>query len=381
MAGRETIRLLVADASPVSRFVLKRCLAKMGGVEVVGEARDGREALEKTAELHPDVVALDVAVPRMRGVETLREMRRRFPDVPVIVLAGAGTEGAARALDALEDGAFEFVLKPGHGPGGERRLIELLRPRLIEAARRARGRPARTTPRSTAAPRPALRAAAAAPSGAAPDAPPDVVAIGSSTGGPGALHAVLRGLSADFPLPIVITQHMPAGFLVSLAGRLTRETPIEVRVAEDGMPLAPGKALLAPGGRHMHVVRRRGALAARLDDGPSEHHCKPAVDPMFRSLAALAPGVRTLAVVLTGMGEDGAAGALAIREAGGHVIAQDEATSAVWGMPGATVKRGAADRVLPLGEIAPAILAAARGSAGRRERPAGTEGRDAITAV
>ncbi len=381
MAGRETIRLLIADDSPVFRFVLKKCVAQMGDVEVVGEARDGVEALEKMAELHPDVVTLDMTMPRMNGMETLKAMRRRFPGIPAIVLTSPDEEEANLTLEALENGAFEFVLKPGHGPGGERRLIELLHPRLVEAARRARGRPARTTPRSTAVPRPASRAAAAAPSAATPPAPPDVVAIGSSTGGPGALHAVLRGLSADFPLPIVITQHMPAGFLVSLAGRLTRETPIEVRVAEDGMPLAPGKALLAPGGRHMHVVRRRGALAARLDDGPSEHHCKPAVDPMFRSLAALAPGVRTLAVVLTGMGEDGAAGALAIREAGGHVIAQDEATSAVWGMPGGTVKRGAADRVLPLGEIAPAILAAARGSAGRRERPAGTEGRDAITAV
>jgi len=190
------------------------------------------------------------------------------------------------------------------------------------------------------------------------------------------LHALLDGLPPDFPLPVVITQHMPANFILSLAERLTRETPIATRVAEDGMALAPGRALLAPGGYHMEIVRQGGGLACRLSDAPAEHHCKPAVDPMFRSLAALAPAVRTLAVVLTGMGADGADGALAIRGAGGHVIAQNEASSVVWGMPGATVKRGAAHDVLPLDGIATAILSVTGLPAGRA-----TETRHANAAV
>lgn len=366
------IRLLIADDSPVFRFYLKKCVAKMDGVEVAGEARDGVEALEQMAALRPDVVTLDMTMPRMNGMDTLKEMQRRFPNIPAIVLTSADEEEANLTLEALENGAFEFVLKPGHGPDGERRLIELLHPRLIEAARQSRagagdragaGAARRRPAAPGATPKPAPRAAnpprRAAPSASQPAGRPGILAIGSSTGGPTALHRVLAGLPAGFPLPIVLTQHMPANFLVSLAERLTRETPIETRVAEDGMPLAPGRALLAPGGRHMEIARQGGALVCQLNDGPSEHHCKPAVDPMFRSLAALAPRLSTLAVVLTGMGADGAAGALAIREAGGQVIAQDEATSVVWGMPGATVKLGAAHQVLPLEAIAPAILEAA----------------------
>ncbi len=372
------IRVLIADDSPVFRHFLKKCLAKMGDVEVAGEARDGAQALERMGELRPDVVTLDMTMPRMNGMETLKAMRSRFPDIPAIVLTSADEDEAALTMEALEAGAFEFVLKPGHGESGERRLIELLHPRLREAAKvaRARGVSARRMPRQ--------RPASARPQAAAPKPPsgfrPDILAIGASTGGPSALHTLLSALPEDFPLPVVLTQHMPANFLVSLAERLDRETRLSACVAEDGMPLEAGRIHIAPGGRHLEIVRTAAGLACRLSDAPSEHHCKPAVDPMFRSLAALS-GLKVLAVVLTGMGADGAAGALTIREAGGHVIAQDEASSVVWGMPGATVKLGAAHEVLPLADIAPTITAICVSNAPRRPPTRGKGGHHASAAV
>ena len=185
---------------------------------------------------------------------------------------------------------------------------------------------------------------------------PDVVAIGSSTGGPAALHAVLSALPGSFGTPVVLTQHMPKPFLQSLAERLERETALHCRLASDGLILKAGNIYIAPGDTHLELDRLGMNLACHLVDAPPVHHCRPAVDPMFFSLAKLAPRIRTLAVVLTGMGEDGAAGAKAIGDARGYVITQDQKSSVVWGMPGATVKCGAANDVLPLDAIAPAII-------------------------
>jgi len=209
------IRVLIADDSPVFRHFLKKCLAKMGDVEAVGEARDGAQALERMAELRPDVVTLDMTMPRMNGMDTLKAMQQRFPDIPAIVLTAPNEKEAALTMEALEAGAFEFVLKPGHGESGERRLIELLHPRLREAAKvaRARGASSRRIPRQQPASARSQTGAPRPPSGFRPD----VLAIGASTGGPGALHALLSALPADFPLPVALTQHMPANFLVSLA--------------------------------------------------------------------------------------------------------------------------------------------------------------------
>jgi len=375
MAGEaSSIRVLIADDSPVFRHFLKKCLAKMDDVEVVGEARDGVQVLECMAELRPDVLTLDLTMPRMNGTETLKAMRQRFPDIPAIVLTAADEEEANLTIEALEHGAFEFVFKPGLGTGGERRLIELLHPLLREAAQKARNRATPTMARRALfpAPKPARILPAQAKR-------PDILAIGSSTGGPSALNTLLGALPAYFPLPIVLTQHMPAHFLVSLAERLERETPLSAVVAEEGMPLAPGRIHIAPGGRHLEIVSGAAGLVCRLSDAPSEHHCKPAVDPMFRSLARL-PGLRVLAVVLTGMGADGAEGALAINKAGGCVIAQDEATSVVWGMPGATVQLGAAHEVLSLNAIAPAIMAVC-GRGGPNVCATGHGGRHASAAV
>jgi len=341
------IRLLIADDSPVFRHFLRKCVARMQGVEVAGEARHGEDALLKIAELKPDVMTLDMTMPRMDGMQVLHTMKRDYPDLPAIVLTSGNESEAALTVEALDAGAFDFILKPHVADGDpEAFLIEALYPRIKAAYK---------PPRRSAANPTAMHVMRSTVSSAA--ARPDLVAIGSSTGGPQALHAVLGALPVDFPVPVVLTQHMPKLFMQPLADRLEKETALSCCLAEEGMKLARGYIYVAPGEHHLELMREGMDIVCRLSDAPPVHHCRPAVDPMFYSLAALAPRVNTLAVVLTGMGEDGAAGAKAIAGKRGHVIAQDEKSSVVWGMPGATVKCGAAHEVLPLDQIAAAIIA------------------------
>jgi len=342
------IRLLIADDSPVFRHFLRKCVAGMEGVEVAGEARHGEDALARIAELKPDVMTLDMTMPRMNGMQVLHTLRKDFPDLPAIVLTSGNESEAERTVEALDAGAFDFILKPQLSDGDPVAfLIDALYPRIMAACKSRRRRPL-----ATVSPKPALRSSGSSAAGR-----PDLVAIGSSTGGPAALHAVLGSLPDNFPVPVVVTQHMPKLFLQPLADRLEKETALSCHLAVDGMTLERGHIYVAPGESHLELQREGVEIVCRLSAAPPVHHCRPAVDPMFYSLAALAPRLNTLAVVLTGMGEDGAAGAKAIAEKRGHVIAQDEKTSVVWGMPGATVRCGAAHEVLPLEQISAAIMA------------------------
>jgi two-component system chemotaxis response regulator CheB len=251
-------------------------------------------------------------------------------------------------VQALKAGAFDFIVKPQASDANPMESIQQsLRARLNEL--RPGLAPQKQAVNASVTP-------AAAPLMSPRNARPDILAIGASTGGPAALHTVLAALPANLPVPVIVVQHMPDLFIRSLAARLDKDTLPTCSVAQDGEPLKPGHVYFAPGDRHLQVHHDHGRLSAHLDDSPPLHFCRPAVDASFLSLAILAPTVQTLAVILTGMGKDGAAGALELARHGAFVMAQDKATSTVWGMPGAAVAVGAAHRVLPLTEIAGVIM-------------------------
>jgi len=340
------LRALIVDDSVVFRSFMRQCLNAIEGVDVVGTASDGRMALRQIEQLKPDVVTLDMEMPQMSGIEVLKALQNKAPDSKVIVVSCATETDAERTIEALESGACDFIIKPSASSiNAKDELIKHLSRRLFTAqsvGRVIRGKRM-------------IRQTQAASFKKPLSFRPDVIAIGSSTGGPAALSTLFSALPANIPVPLTITQHMPKLFVQSLASRLNKESKLSVLVAEDGMALKPGHVYVAPGEIHMEVVRKGIGLAIKLVDGPKLHHCKPAVDRTFYALARLSPVVKTLAVVLTGMGADGADGAKKIGEAKGYVIAQDEASSAVWGMPGSTVKAGAANDVLPLDHIAGAL--------------------------
>ena len=349
---RRIIRTLIVDDSVVFRSFIRRCLGNIDGVEVVGTAGNGKLALSKIVQLKPDLVTLDMNMPLMCGIDVLKELQSVSPDTKVIVVSCETETDAEKTIEALESGACDFIIKPKAAEGdAEAKLTRMLRQRVHVA---------RSVAKVVGGKRLVRRAKATAVR-TPTSFRPDIIAIGSSTGGPAALSTVISALPATMSVPITITQHMPKLFVQSLASRLDKESELRCLVAEDGMPLEKGHVYLAPGEIHMEVVRRGVGLAVQLVDGPKLHHCKPAVDRTFYSLAKLAPFVKTLAVVLTGMGADGADGSSKISREKGHVIAQDEASSAVWGMPGATVKLGAANDVLPLGDIAGALIQFAGG--------------------
>jgi len=377
-------RVLVVDDSVVFRNFLRGCLNDLGNIEVVGVARDGIDALEKISALKPEVVTLDMEMPRMNGMEVLAKLGGNDDNLEVIVVTGTNSNDAERTVKALEAGAFDFIVKPTSSDRNpSETLKKLLEQKIGLAIKKVRlssrrsGAARVVAPKVAPTPRAPTRIEAQRQKMAAQKASvsssvagvtagknrtrtlrarPDIVAIGSSTGGPKALHELFTELSGEVPVPLVLTQHMPKLFLVSLAKRINDSCHLGCVIAEDGMPLKSGVIHVAPGEVHMEIVRGGGGFQAKLVDGPKVHHCKPAVDPMFFSLAKLAPQVKTLSVVLTGMGSDGARGALEIGSGGGHVIVQDEKTSVVWGMPGATVKLGAAHEVQPLNLIDEAIM-------------------------
>jgi len=379
-------RVLVVDDSVVFRNFLRGCLNTMGGVDVVGIARDGVDALEKIKSLQPEVITLDMEMPRMNGMEVLAKLGGSDDNIEVIVVTGSNSNDAERTVKALEAGAFDFIVKPTSSDRNPSEMLTKLLNEKIDLAvkkvrltsRRSGSASSAVEPKPPSARRAPTRIArqrekvAAQQSTASMPLPagviagksrtktlrgrPDIVAIGSSTGGPKALHELFSVLSGKLPVPLVLTQHMPKLFLVSLAKRINDSSQLGCVIAEDGMVLKPGIIHVAPGETHLEIVRCTNGLQAKLIDGPKVHHCKPAVDPMFFSLAKLAPQIKTLAVILTGMGSDGALGSLEIGNAKGHVIVQDEKTSVVWGMPGATIKLGAAHEVHPLSLIDEAVM-------------------------
>ncbi len=349
------IRVLVVDDSAVVRRIVTKLLEAEPGIEVVGVAQDGKVALEKTAALKPDVVSLDLEMPVMDGLTALPELRRLHPHVPVIIFSALTEAGAEATLRALALGASDYVTKPMQLSTVSEALAAI-GGQLAEKIRALCPRPASSL---AARPRLVQQPVEYRPCG--------VVAIGSSTGGPKALERVLAALPADFGVPVLIAQHMPPVFTRTLAKSLDGRSALAVQEAEDGMRVSPGSAWVAPGDFHMELKKDESGVHIALGKGPKEHSCRPAVDPLFRSAAEIY-GPLALGVVLTGMGKDGSGGAKAIREAGGQVIAQDEATSVVWGMPGFVAESGLADAVLPLDRIADVLAVCARRVPGRSPR-------------
>ncbi len=356
---REPIRVLIADDSPVVRRLVERVLGREPGIEVVGAVSNGALVLQGAVARQYDVLVLDLEMPEFDGLATMRALRELRSDALVLVFTGADEEGVRRGLAAYQRGAVEVLQKP-ENLGASLGELQTKMPALVWAlVERRRGSAARAVPAPGAAAQPPVTTAAA-PTGAAPTGPAglrstELLVIGSSTGGPNALARVLGALPKDLRVPVLIVQHMPEGFTAQLAERLDRDGPLRVVEAHGGEALQPGTAYLAPGGKHLEVQTRGTGLFTRLTDGPLENSCRPAVDPLFRS-AARAVGGNVLAVVLTGMGQDGLEGARVVRSAGGRVFAQDQATSVVWGMPGAIVRANLADEVLPLDAVAAAIV-------------------------
>jgi two-component system chemotaxis response regulator CheB len=340
------IRILVVDDSVVIRKLLSDTLAKDGALEVVGVASDGRIALAKIPLLKPDLITLDIEMPVMDGLQTLTAVRKLYPKLPVIMFSTLTEHGAAATLDALALGASDYATKPSN-TGSTAAALERIRIELIPKIKALCGvAPLKLLPLPRS--RPAVKVRVRS------NPRIEIVAIGTSTGGPNALAEVLPRIPSDFPVPIVVVQHMPPIFTRLLAERLSSRSAIPIEEGIAGVILSPGRAWIAPGNFHMKVIRAGADWRLNLNQGPQENSCRPAVDVLFRSVAA-AWGANVLGVVMTGMGSDGVLGAQAIRDAGGDVIIQDEASSVVWGMPGLVHASGLADAAYPLDHLATEI--------------------------
>ena len=347
------IRTLIIDDAVVIRRLLAEVLASDPALEVVGTAPNGRIGLAKIAQLNPDLVVLDVEMPEMDGLETLSVIRKTYPRLPVIMFSALTERGAAVTLDALILGANDYVTKPTKA-GSVAAAMQCIREDLIPKIKSLCADT--STLIAPLPPTPSREPVSYRPAAEAPCRQRiDVVAIGVSTGGPNALTTLLSALPADFPAPIVIVQHMPPMFTKLLAERLTSQSALQVREGMAGARLGPAQAWMAPGDYHMVLRRDEGNLQLQLHQEAPVHSCRPAADVLFRSVADVC-GAHALAVVMTGMGQDGLQGCEAIRDAGGQVLAQDEASSVVWGMPGFVAKAGLADRVLPLEHLGTEIV-------------------------
>jgi len=345
------IRVLIVDDSALMREMLTSILSSDPGIEVVGAANDPIQARTMIKELNPDVLTLDVEMPRMDGISFLEKIMRLRP-MPVVMVSTLTQKHADITVRALEMGAVDVVGKPtiDMKTGMEERRDE-----LIAKVRAAASVRIAAAGRGAAPPRPAAAPVKAGPGFRTTDM---VVAIGSSTGGVEALREVIGGLPPDSP-PVVVTQHMPGGFTRSFADRLNTLSAVSVAEAGDGARILPGHVYIAPGDHHLQVVRSGGTYVCRLHDGAPVSGHRPSVDVLFDSLAAAA-GSNGVGVILTGMGKDGAVGLKAMRDAGARTIGQDEDTSLVYGMPKAAFTLGGVERQLPLGRIAAAIIETCR---------------------
>ncbi len=353
----ERIRVLVVDDSVVIRRLVTVALEHDPELEVVGVAANGSIALQRIPQYHPDVLTLDIEMPEMDGLETLRHLRRDYPHLRVIMFSTLTERGAATTLEALTLGASDYVTKASN-EGSLDHSMARLREELIPKIKQFFVLPGRGRPAS--APKPAQVQVAPLPWRFKPDpqstkVQPKVLAIGVSTGGPTALGAILPQLPAGFPLPIMIVQHMPPMFTRFLADRLCSSCQLPVKEASQGDPVAAGKILIAPGDFHLKVAGNGSGAHVHLDQSPPQNSCRPSVDALFSSIGE-AYGGAVLAVILTGMGQDGLRGAEILKAQGAGILAQDEASSVVWGMPGAVVNAGLADCVLPLDQVVPEIL-------------------------
>jgi two-component system chemotaxis response regulator CheB len=333
------LEVLVVDDSAVVRQTLAAILKRDGGMRVT-TAADPLFAMQKMETLRPDVIVLDLEMPRLDGLTWLRQLMARSP-LPVVVCSALSGRFASSAIQALEAGAVDVIRKPQLGTRSFLEESAAMIVDTVQAAARAR---LRRMPRPTAAP----------PRGAAAAAPDGLVAVGASTGGTEALRALLGGLPADGP-PLAIVQHMPEGFTRAFAERLNGLCRIRVKEAQDGDTVLRGQALIAPGNRHMMLKRSGARYFVEIKDGPLVCRHRPSVDVLFRSTARYA-GKNAIGIIMTGMGDDGARGLLAMRRVGARTLAQDDATSAVYGMPKAAIALGAAEQVLPLARLAATVL-------------------------
>jgi len=321
-------------------------------IEIVGSAANGVVGLSKIPELKPDIVTLDVEMPEMDGLEMLRRLREKSPEPLVIMLSTLTEPGATATLDALMLGANDYVTKPSHSKSPSE-SIEVLRNELAPKVRQFFHFGQALAPGQAPAP-PAKKASSVFVS-PAPLYRREVLAIGVSTGGPHALSDIIPMLPKSFPLPILIVQHMPPLFTRLLAERLQAISQVPVAEGTHGAAVEPGKVLIAPGGFHMRVRKSGQDVSVVIDDSERRNSCRPSVDVLFESVNEVY-GKATIAAVLTGMGQDGLQGAQALKAKGAYLIAQDEASSVVWGMPGFVVRAGIADAVLPLHEVIPEVL-------------------------
>ncbi len=341
----QKIRVLVVDDSAFARVAISKRLKAESRIEVIGQARDGIEAVEQTKNLKPDVVTMDVTMPRMDGIGAVEKIMKECP-TPIVMLSALTREGADVTIKALELGAVDFFLKPSIvSPAGNEEETSGLMEKLVAAAgaKLRQPRSIRTQKPKQASPKKTVKRASQIEK---------VIVLGSSTGGPGALNQVLPLLPGDLPAAVLMVQHMPTGFTRSLAQRLNSISEFDVKEAENGDFLKPGLALIAPGGFHM-AMDKKGRIS--LDHGPQECGLRPAVN-LTMQWAAKHYGNSVIGVVLTGMGHDGTRGAELIKNNGGEVIVEDESTCVVYGMPKSIVEAGYADIVLPLPEIAEEII-------------------------
>ena len=352
------VRVLVVDDSVVVRKLLSEALASVPQLQLAGTASNGAIALAKIPQLNPDVVTLDIEMPGLNGIETLTEIRKLYPSLPVIMFSTLTEHGAAITLEALSLGASDYLTKPTNTSSLASSMAQVRREltakilSLVGRDQRVNSAPVQHSNRRTSA-----------------GAPIEILAIGTSTGGPKALAELIPQLPSDFPVPIVVVQHMPPLFTRLLAERLNSQSQIRVSEAEAGCPLEAGHVWIAPGDHHMTISPTGTQTILSLNQDPPENSCRPAVDVLFRSVAR-AYGPHTLAVVMTGMGSDGARGAAHVHQAGGEIFVQDEPTSVVWGMPGAIVSAGLADKICPLEEISQEVIR--RVGVGRNQTSAAT---------
>ena len=359
------IRVLVVDDAVIVRKLVTDVINADPALEVVGIAANGKIALQRIELLRPDLVTLDIEMPEMDGLETVVEIRKRWPTLPVIMFSTLTAHGAAATMDALDRGASDYVTKPSNV--GSMAAAQLqVRDQLVPKIKALAGR------RTLFAPPPAIPILRP-PAPPVPSALPasraavQIVVVGASTGGPNALAALIPALPANFPVPIVIVQHMPPIFTKLLADRLMAASKLRVLEATDGAVAEPGTVWIAPGDYHVEFARAGGVTRLVLTQAAPEHSCRPAVDVLFRSAAAHF-GAHVLGAVLTGMGQDGTIGAELIRRSGGQILVQDEASSVVWGMPGSIARAGLANVVLPLSAMADTLTQAATAAPAPRAR-------------
>jgi two-component system chemotaxis response regulator CheB len=373
----DKVRVLIVDDSAVMRKIIASALQKEPSIEIVGFAANGLQAIEAIQTCNPDVMTLDIEMPEMDGLTALREIRKVNKYLPIIMFSSLTHKGAQAAVMALTAGASDYVGKPANttsGIDGAFKVLETeLIPKIIGLAKRVKSRKAKegqlahaqaatspagslsTKPLATAKPISNLASKVSKATSGLLAKPAEAVCIGVSTGGPEALLQIFAAFNAPISVPIFIVQHMPADFTSLLAARLSSIGVMSVKEAEEGEIAEPGIAYMAPGGFHMTVSRPGTKTIIHLNTEPPENSCRPAVDVLFRS-AAQVYGSSLLAVMLTGMGYDGLKGTQTVKEKGGQLIAQDEATSVIWGMPGAVVQAGLADAVLPIDKITDEII-------------------------